>query len=118
MITNFEELTFALTQDEKKAIKLIIAILKKTSKENAIKSNELIGMINSKLKPKEGKELNGVRLRKAVNYIRSKSMLAIIATSKGYYSTTDANEVKRQIKSLNERAEAIKNSAIGLTNFL
>ena len=67
MITNFEELTFALTQDEKKAIKLIIAILKKTSKENAIKSNELIGMINSKLKPKEGKEYADKKIRSKYN---------------------------------------------------
>jgi tetrahydromethanopterin S-methyltransferase subunit B len=50
--------------------------------------------------------------------IRSKGILPLIATSNGYYCSYDKQEIMEQIKSLQERADAIINSANGLKKFL
>lgn len=63
-------------------------------------------------------KLTGPRLRKLVNYIRSNGLLPLIATSQGYFTTDCKETIAEQIKSLQERANSIKNCAIGLENFL
>jgi len=44
--------------------------------------------------------------------------MPIIATSKGYYCSYNHLEIKAQIESLEERAQAIMASADGLRKFL
>jgi len=62
--------------------------------------------------------LTGPRLRKLVNYIRSNSLLPLIATSQGYFTTDCKQTIQEQIKSLQERASSIDRCARGLNNFL
>jgi len=53
-------------------------------------------------------------LRKLTHFLRCNSILPLIATSKGYYVSYDNAEIDKQIKSLQERAAAIIESANGL----
>lgn len=52
--------------------------------------------------------LNGVRMRKILNYIRTHRMLkgVLIAGKRGYKLTFDADEVRKYLKSLDYRIEA------------
>lgn len=118
MITNFEEETSKLSEDELKQVPLIIQILKNIQQNSPIKSEYLCIKFNNEAEKIGLNHITGVRLRKITNYIRSSSLLPIIATSKGYYCSYDKNLIKSQIKSLMERADAIKNSARGLEHFL
>jgi hypothetical protein len=119
MITNFEEITQELEADEKHLIKVLVAGFQTKTKENPIKAPQIIKQVN--LKQAElglTKKLTEPRLRKMCNFIRSKSILPLIATSHGYYVSTDQDEIEKQIDSLNERALAIVNSANGLKRFI
>jgi hypothetical protein len=115
MVTNFEKETVNLTKEELKNIPIIINILSsQQGKEKAVKAKELCRYIFL------ATELNGiipVKLRKYVSYIRKNSLLPIIATSKGYYVSHDLTELQKEIKSLNERASAIRQAAKGLEAF-
>ena len=113
MITNFETITEELTDEEKKIIPLLIKGFPKYTKDNPIKAPEVIRRFNEK-----GYKLQEPRLRKMVNFIRSKGILPLMGTSKGYYVSYDKNEINLQIKSLRERADSIYNSAQGLNKFL
>ena len=117
MITNFSEITSELTPDEKALIKVLIAGFEtKIGKHNAIKSVTICERINMVKGLK--KKVTGVRLRKMCNFIRSKGLLPLISTEQGYYISYDKNELAKQIKSLNERADAINNAANGLKRFI
>ena len=114
MITNFEEYTKELTVEEMKLLPLLMSGFKKRTKENPVKAPEIIAGIN-----KTGvAKITEPRLRKLCNFIRSKSILPLIATSNGYYISYDPDEVSRQIQSLEERASAIMESTKGLKKFL
>lgn len=115
MITNFEEQTGRLTAEELVMVDLIIDELKDRDEAHAIKTDQLCDQIGWGF---GDKPFRGTRLRKIVNAIRSSGLLPIIATSKGYYCSYDPVEISRQITSLNERADAIINSARGLERFL
>ena len=109
MVTNFESKTEVLSREELALIPLIINGMSGHKKSNPIKAIDIVeGM------KKIAKSFNDRRLRKLVNHIRSSGMMAIIATEKGYYSTTDINEINEQITSLHDRSSAIENSARGL----
>lgn len=114
MITNFEELTFDLTEDEKKLLPLIIAGFKSHVGENsAIKAPEICALFHKNT----GIKLSQERLRKFVNYLRATSTLPIIATPKGYYLANNKEDLLKQIKSLQERALSIAGAADGLLKF-
>lgn len=119
MITNFEEITSPLNDEELKLVDIIIDGLKKRGKAEALKGEEICKRINEK-KEKLGlqKNLTEARLRKITNHIRTNGLLPIIATSKGYYCSYNYLEIKAQIESLEERAKAIMASADGLRKFL
>lgn len=104
MITNFEEITSALTSEEKSQIVVVIRILQLRKKENPILSESLEKLTN----------MRGSRLRKIINLIRSLGIIPIIGTSRGYYISEDIEDINKEICSLNERAEAIQNAATGL----
>jgi hypothetical protein len=116
MITNFEKETSPLSISELEQIPILIDIFKNI--HSPIKSYVICDKFNNVNLNIRGKQLNEARLRKYTNYIRSFGLLPIIATSKGYYCSYDKKEIELQIQSLNERADAIKNSAIGLQGFL
>jgi hypothetical protein len=118
MITNFEEITKELTEDEKKLVPVIIKGLSTKTKDNPIKGADIVSAIN------ENKDRYGIklfsepRLRKIINFIRSEGILPVMGTSNGYYCTMDRAELESQIESLTQRAEAIMTSANGLKKFI
>ena len=119
MITNFELITEELTTDELKILPIIIQGFKCHKKDNPIKAPAIIISLNEYLQ-KQGFliKITEVRLRKFVNYIRANGKLPLIATPKGYYISDDKNELRMQVKSLQERAKSILNAADGLEIFI
>jgi hypothetical protein len=115
MIDNFEELTYELTDVEKKMLPLLISGFKNYTIENPIKEPDIVSRFNDR---NTGLKLSGVRLRKIVNYIRSNGLLPLIATSKGYYVSYDKSIISSQIKSLRQRSFSINNCASGLEKFI
>ena len=113
MITNFEIITAELSEEERELVYLIIRGLETKTKDNPIKGAEICKRLSDK-----GYSLPEARLRKITNLIRSSGKLPIIATSKGYYCSYDKEDIRKQIESLMERADAIINSANGLRTFL
>ena len=118
MITNFEEETSPLTDSEKDMLPILMELLRDVKKESPILSRWLCDKFNKAIDVKCCKPINDVRLRKLTNHIRSNGLLPIIATSRGYYCSYNKSDIRLQIKSLNERADAIMNSAVGLEQFL
>lgn len=114
MITNFEEITYELTDEELQIVNLLIRGFKNHTSNNPIKAPEIVSAINVKYNLK----LSEPRLRKLCNHIRTNGLLPLIATSRGYYCSYDKDEIQQQIQSLRERADAIYQSANGLTKFL
>ena len=115
MITNFEEITAPLSKDEKELLLCVYDVIKEINVKNPIKAPQLI----QRVKQITGKEkFPQARLRKIINFIRSNGLLPVIATSNGYYLSYEINEILKEIKSLNERAEAIKYASDGLKIFL
>lgn len=119
MITNFEVITCELSETEKMLLAPLIAGLKRRTKSNPITADEIIPNMNRYLIEKKADfKLTGARLRKIVNYIRVNHLLPLMATSEGYYTAESVDEIKGQIKSLEERASAIQKAADGLKKFL
>lgn len=119
MIQNFEEITKALTPEERKLIPLIIQGMEKYTKKNPIKEPQIIKSLNERLSSLGlSKKVTGARLRKLVNFIRRHGLAPIISTSRGYYTSWDKQEILNQINSLNDRAEGILVAANGLKSFL
>lgn len=119
MVTNFEEITEELSQEELEFVHLIVKSFLKYTKTNPIKAYEIVARFNAAMVSKELKmRMNEPRLRKFVNHIRSKAIIPIIATSRGYYVSFDQKEIEDQVRSLNERAASIRKCAMGLNNFI
>jgi hypothetical protein len=118
MITNFEEITKELTEDEKKLVPLIIKGLSTKTKNNPIKAADIVNAINENKARYQIKLFSEPRLRKIINFIRSEGILPVMGTSNGYYCTNDQSELQSQIDSLTQRAEAIMTSANGLKKFI
>jgi len=116
MITNFETITHELTAQELLLITPIANAFKKYTKSNPIKAPDIIAKFNNS--QMFHVKLTEPRLRKIVNYIRTKSIIPLIATSNGYYVTYDSDEIISQIESLKERARSINQCAEGLKNFI
>jgi hypothetical protein len=88
-------------------------------KNNPIKAELIVTRMNKFLSERGYKiRLTQPRLRKLVNYIRSNSLIPLIATSQGYFTTDCKETIQSQIKSLNERANSIERCANGLKKFL
>lgn len=116
MITNFEEITIELTVDELSLVPVFVRSFQKYTKDNPIKASEIVKRWNSSKSVKI--KLSEPRLRKICNYIRSNSLLPLIATSNGYYVSYDKEDIEKQVKSLNERANSIINCAKGLNRYV
>ena len=120
MITNFEEYTEELSDEEIWLIPILIKSFKKIDdKSKAIKAPEIIKRINEWSKSKDiCINISEPRFRKCCNFIRSNSLIPLIATSKGYYCSYNQLEIESQIKSLEERANSIINCAEGMKKFI
>lgn len=119
MITNFEDITFELTEEELRIVPDVCEAFRKYKKENPIKSNEIVDKINAnKERLNISFTMTGARLRKICNYIRSNGMIPLIATSSGYYTDYSVETIQAQIKSLQERANSINRCASGLQEIL
>ena len=120
-ITNFEEITPELTIEELALVPILISGFELHTEKNPIKAPEIISSLRTYLsvnKPGIKIKITEARLRKFVNHIRVNAMLPLIATSKGYYVSWDDNELRMQVKSLQERARSILNAADGLERFI
>lgn len=123
-IVTFEEHTEDLTDRELAYLPLVQEGIEKALK-NALsprKQHELILLINEFLTQKEGifcdLTMNGPRLRKFVNHLRTNSILPIIATSQGYSLSERREAIELQIKSLQQRARQILRASEGLEKYL
>jgi hypothetical protein len=119
MITNFENYTNELNDQEMEILPIVIHGFRAYKKNNPIKAELIVKRMNQFLADRGYKiRLTQPRLRKLVNYIRSNSLLPLIATSQGYFTTDCKETIQIQIQSLQERANSIMNCAKGLNNFL
>lgn len=120
MITNFEDITFELTEAEKVLLPHIIKGFAGHTEDNPIRAKEIVATTNLWLLNLgvDVYQLTEPRLRKMVNYIRSTGALPLIATSKGYYVSYSPEVIKSQVKSLRERANSILRCADGLEQFI
>ena len=117
-VTNFELITYELTPDELKHVNSLVLALKLRTKESAIKAPEIVKSMNIFAERHDLCKMTDARLRKCINYIRSNSILPVIATSNGYYCSYDEKELSDQIKSLTERANSILDCVFGLNKIL
>ena len=117
MITNFEDITKELSKEDYGLLVQLIKGFERRTKLDPIKAPEIVKAMNN-ANPQLKSKFTAVKLRKLTNFIRSKGMIGLIATSDGYYTSKDQAEIKKQIQSLNERAEAIANSARGMETYL
>lgn len=116
MINSFEEETAPLSDYEQNVILpfLVDGLSKKIGSDKAVKSDHII-----RIAEKRGITLNGGRLRKVINHIRTKNLVpCLVATSKGYYVETDPKEIEKYIESLQQRADAILEVKRSLENQL
>lgn len=117
MITNFEDITKELSKEDYGLLVQLIKGFERRTKLDPIKAPEIVKAMNN-ANPQLKSKFTAVKLRKLTNFIRSKGMIGLIATSDGYYTSKDLNEIRKQIQSLRERADAIGNSADGLEKYL
>jgi hypothetical protein len=119
MIKTFEEHTSELTAEEMEILPIVVHGFRNYKKANPIKSELIVTRLNEYLQKNESKvKMNGPRLRKIVNYIRTNGIIPLIATSNGYFTSDCKETITEQIKSLQERANSIERCATGLKKFL
>ena len=117
MVTNFEFHTKDISIEDLKNVDPLIDILSKPNKETKFLTPKLVVLLNV-YNDDDRPKVNGRKIRKLVNYIRTKGISPIIATSGGYYISKDPKEIKKQIVSLIERASSINSCADGLLKYL
>ena len=105
MINGFERETHELTDYEKKLVTPIVNGLKtKIGVANAITNKEMVAKMKA-----VGYKINEARIRKIINYIRTKKLLLnLISSSKGYWIENDHKRIKEYIQSLDQRINEIK----------
>lgn len=122
MVTNFEEITEDLTEQEMKIVKDVENLLREILQGKKLKQPIVVHSLNIFLDTIHGPTnhplITTVRLRKYFNYFRTKGIIPIIATSDGCYITEDKAEIEKQIKSLEQRANSIRKAAEGMKKLL
>ena len=109
----FEELTKALTLEEKRVVPSLVQILKeRTGKDKAITGSQIASTVYTATSYK----LDGARLRKMINYIRLTGAIELLAASSaGYYIAADAKEAGEYQQSLRDRVVAIRETLTAFT---
>jgi hypothetical protein len=127
MITNFEDITYELTEfEENIALPTLMDVISQFEGDaeytgDIVSSGGLVRLINARIladSPSERKRITDVRLRKLINYIRSNAMLPICSNSRGYFVSNDPEVLKLQIQSLRERSRSIDRCADGLEKIM
>lgn len=114
MITGFEIETAPLNDIEMDAAGLIAHYMQQghIGIERAVTGQTIAeGMARNYAKFRDTKGrpyLTGARIRKIMNYIRMYKYPFILASSKGYYISTDKSEIEEYAASLRARAKAIE----------
>lgn len=105
---NFEEFTHNLTDGEKWTAELLVLFFAdRTGKKNTFRNQDL----QAYLERVHGVVHSAPRIRKIIQYIRMKGMIkGLIATGRGYWVTTDPEELKSWIESMKERENAVRAS--------
>ena len=113
MITNFENYTFELNNYEKDILlpKIIQGLSVRHGKAKAISNKQACNKMRQM-----GLKINPARFRKVIQYIRLNGLIQnLIASSKGYYISTNKIEREKYIDSLNERINSLQNTMYALT---
>ena len=105
MIINFEEITFELTDIEVETTlpKVVEILSSATNLQRAITNEKIIFLLKQ-----QDIKCSSPRIRKIIHEIRIHHLVPhLIATSKGYYITSDIEEVRKYIVSLQQRIRSI-----------
>lgn len=107
MLPEFEELTEELKEDEIKLAKKIAAGFLARGYDNPITSTEIMKRMRE-----NGIPINGPRLRKIIQYIRTKKMVHWLCAHgvNGYVLTVDPVKIKKYTESLKKRENAVKHT--------
>jgi hypothetical protein len=116
MIVGHENITSELTSEELWLANDMIRFFKNKTKNNPVKSIQIVVGINKHYSLK--KRFTDVRLRKIINYYRVNSILPVISNSNGYYVSYDPDEIEEMVQSLTQRAGSIIDCAFGLKRIL
>ena len=104
MITNFEEHTTPLTTEETLLMKSIAILLQNEARKGKEITNRQIEEQFTAFNYQSG----SARIRKIINAIRISGIVPrLLANSRGYYVSWDANEINKYLLSLHQRANAI-----------
>lgn len=106
MIKGFKDQTQPLNDYEQNKLLpiVIMGLREKKGKENAVTSHYIVKSLK-----KLDYKIDGPRLRKIINHIRTNDMiLGLIATSDGYYIAGSESDLKDYEESLLGREEAIR----------
>lgn len=102
MLTLFENITHELTDLEKSVIvPKIIEIVNSATKEHPVTEKRMTDYFN-----RSGKKTSGIRIRKAISYIRQYNLTApkvLIGGGNGYYTSNDRFIIDKQLDSLRQR---------------
>lgn len=106
MLEGFEKETNPLTERELSVLTPMVEYLQKAKgKQNAVRNEIIIRY----LFPKTGISLNQTAVRKLINYIRKRGLITnLMATSSGYYVSSDIKELQKYVKSLEGRENEIR----------
>lgn len=119
MLKNFEIETAELSETELSLLPFLIKGFKRHDENSPITAPVIVKELNKFFVNEHiDQQMTQVKLRKFVNFIRTKSLLPLIATSEGYYVSGDKKVIELQIKSLQQRANSIHACAVGLQKFI
>ena len=95
----------------------LIQLINRTDEMHPIIGSKIVKFFNKKYEEGKlplNKPFTEQKLRKLVNHIRNNGLLPIMASSNGYFLSTDPETIMKMVESLESRCEAIKQAADGL----
>jgi hypothetical protein len=116
MLAGFETITHDLTDYESGTLLPVFlrGLSNKRGKEKAITNKKMIQFLKAK-----DYKISDARVRKIINHIRRNFLIpGLIATSSGYFISSDKNEIKRYISSLQGRENEIRLIKEGMQTYL
>lgn len=105
MIRNFDKETCPLNDYEQNIVmpKVVSCLKSRVGRAKAISSTKILGTYLADCM------IDAARLRKVINYIRTKGLIkCLMATSKGYYVAENREELESYIESLQGREDSIR----------
>jgi hypothetical protein len=105
MINGFERETHELNDYELTLVPLFVAGLKtKTRQELAITNKKICAIMKER-----GHKVSEVRIRKIINFIRTKKLIVnLISSSKGYWIAENQKQLTKYVQSLDQRINEIQ----------